>query len=113
MGKVVALRRILLGLLYRLLQSQVKSANLSSYHQSNMKCFYTVSLSQILLRSPHKNYLGFIRAYYKKKFEILFILPKEKALATYHLLLVVLHHALVACENRIPSSIFTSLKALH
>ena len=46
-----------------------------------MKSFYTVSLSQILLRSPHKNYLGFIRAYYKKKFEKLFILPKEKALA--------------------------------
>ena len=47
-----------------------------------MKSFYTVSLSQILLRSPHKNYLGFIRAYYKKKFEKLFILPKEKALAS-------------------------------
>ena len=47
-----------------------------------MKSFYTVSLSQILLRSPHKNYLGFIRVYYKKKFEKLFILPKEKALAT-------------------------------
>ena len=47
-----------------------------------MKSFYTVSLSQILLRSPHRNYLGFIRAYYKKKFEKLFILPKEKALAT-------------------------------
>ena len=44
-----------------------------------------MSLSQILLRSPHKNYLGFIRAYYKKKFEKLFILPKEKALATFHL----------------------------
>ena len=43
-----------------------------------MKSFYTVSLSQILLRSPHKNYLGFIRVYYKKKFEKLFILSKEK-----------------------------------
>ena len=49
-----------------------------------MKSFYTVSLSQILLRSPQKNYLGFIRAYYKKKFEKLFILPKEKALATHN-----------------------------
>ena len=55
-----------------------------------MKSFYTVSLSQILLRSPHKNYLGFIRAYYKKKFEKLFILPKEKALAKDHSAVVLL-----------------------
>ena len=98
MGKVVALRRILLGPIVpavAVLSKECKLVFLSSVqyevflHSESFANFITLATQKLF---------GFYSGILQKKFEKLFILPKEKALATFDLIMLSTVYCQSACS---------------